>query len=199
MINDVILTLEDISCLYGDRTIIKDASLGIHVGDKIGILGVNGSGKTTLLKILSGVQRPNTGKITLRKDLKIGYLEQDVDFLPHLTVLQHTIPLEGEVQEDYYYKALLNRLGISNYDQLVGTLSGGQRRKADLARVLAMEPDLLVLDEPTNHLDLDTIEWLQNYLITSNKAVLFVTHDRYFLDAISTRIIEIERAKLYFF
>ena len=199
MINDVILTLEDISCLYGDRTIIKDASLGIHVGDKIGILGVNGSGKTTLLKILSGAQRPNTGKITLRKDLKIGYLEQDVDFLPHLTVLQHTIPLEGEVQEDYYYKALLNRLGISNYDQLVGTLSGGQRRKADLARVLAMEPDLLVLDEPTNHLDLDTIEWLQNYLITSNKAVLFVTHDRYFLDAISTRIIEIERAKLYFF
>jgi ATP-binding cassette subfamily F protein uup len=199
MINDVILTLEDISCLYGDRTIIKDVSFGIHAAEKIGVVGLNGCGKTTLLKIISGLKRPNTGKITTRKDLKIGYLEQDVDFLPNITVLQHTIPFEGERHEDFFYQALLNRLGISDYDQLVGTLSGGQRRKADLARVLALEPDLLVLDEPTNHLDLDTIEWLQNYLATSNKAVLFVTHDRYFLDAVSTKIIEIERTLLYFF
>lgn len=199
MINDVILTLEDVSCLYGDKTIIKDVSLGIHAGDKIGIVGINGSGKTTLLRILSTRQKPNTGKITPRKQLKIGYLEQDVDFLPNLTVLQHTIPVEGEIKEDYFYKALLSKLGINDYAQLVGTLSGGQRRKADLARVLAMEPDLLVLDEPTNHLDLDTIEWLQNYLASINKAVLFVTHDRYFLDAVCTKIIEIERTKLYYY
>lgn len=199
MINDVILTLEDVSCLYGDKTIIKDVSLGIHAGDKIGIVGINGSGKTTLLRILSTRQKPNTGKITPRKQLKIGYLEQDVDFLPNLTVLQHTIPAEGDIKEDYFYKVLLSKLGINDYAQLVGTLSGGQRRKADLARVLAMEPDLLVLDEPTNHLDLDTIEWLQNYLASINKAVLFVTHDRYFLDAICTKIIEIERTKLYYY
>ncbi len=199
MINDVILTLEDVSCLYGDKTIIKDVSFGIHAGDKIGIVGINGSGKTTLLRILSTRQKPNTGKITPRKQLKIGYLEQDVDFLPNLTVLQHTIPAEGDIKEDYFYKALLSKLGINDYAQLVGTLSGGQRRKADLARVLAMEPDLLVLDEPTNHLDLDTIEWLQNYLASINKAVLFVTHDRYFLDAICTKIIEIERTKLYYY
>lgn len=199
MINDVILTLEDVSCLYGDKTLIKDVSFGIHAGDKIGIVGINGSGKTTLLRILSTRQKPNTGKITPRKQLKIGYLEQDVDFLPNLTVLQHTIPAEGEIKEDYFYKALLSKLGINDYAQLVGTLSGGQRRKADLARVLAMEPDLLVLDEPTNHLDLDTIEWLQNYLASINKAVLFVTHDRYFLDAVCTKIIEIERTKLYYY
>ena len=199
MVNEIILTLEDVSCLYGDRTIIKDVSLGIHASEKIGIVGVNGCGKTTLLRILSGKQKPNTGKITLRNNIKIGYLEQDVDFIPHLTVLQHTIPMSGEVQEDYYYKSLLNKLGITDYDQQVGTLSGGQRRKADLARVLALEPDILVLDEPTNHLDLDTIEWLQNYLASTNKTVIFVTHDRYFLDAICTRIIEIEHSLLYSF
>jgi ATP-binding cassette subfamily F protein uup len=199
MINDVILTLEDISCLYGDRTIITDVSFGIHASEKIGIVGVNGCGKTTLLKIISGVLRPNTGTITPRKNLRIGYLEQDPVFLPDISVLQHTIPVSGEIKEEYFYKSLLNRLGITDYEQATGTLSGGQRRKADLARVLAMEPDLLVMDEPTNHLDLDTIEWLQNFLATTNKAVLFVTHDRYFLDAVSTKIIEIERAKLYFF
>lgn len=199
MINDIILTLEDVSCLYGDRTIIKDVSLGIHTAEKIGIVGVNGCGKTTLLKILSGKIRPNTGKITLRNSIKVGYLEQDVDFVAHLTALQHTIPLDGEVHEDYFYKSLLTKLGITNFDQPLGSLSGGQRRKVDLARVLALEPDILVLDEPTNHLDLDTIEWLQNYLAVTNKTVIFVTHDRYFLDAVCTRIIEIEHSLLYSF
>jgi len=174
-------------------------SFGVHACEKIGIVGINGSGKTTLLRILSGIQRPNTGIITARKELKIGYLEQDAEYLPHISVFQHTLPLEGEIKEDYYYESLLNRLGISNYEQKMSTLSGGQRRKADLARVLAAEPDLLVLDEPTNHLDLDTIEWLQNFLATSTKAVLFVTHDRYFLDAVSTKIIEIERGKLHYY
>jgi len=198
-LNDVLLTLENVSCLYGDRAIISDVSFGVHACEKIGIVGINGSGKTTLLRILSGIQRPNTGIITARKELKIGYLEQDAEYLPHISVFQHTLPLEGEIKEDYYYESLLNRLGISNYEQKMSTLSGGQRRKADLARVLAAEPDLLVLDEPTNHLDLDTIEWLQNFLATSTKAVLFVTHDRYFLDAVSTKIIEIERGKLHYY
>jgi len=199
MPNDILLTLDDISCLYGDRTIIAHASFGIHAGDKIGIVGINGSGKTTLLRILSGIQAPNSGTITPRKDLKIGYLEQEADFDPQESVFAHTLPRDGEIKEDHHYQALLSRFGFTNFNQSMGTLSGGQRRKADLARVLALEPDLLVLDEPTNHLDLDTIEWLQAYLATSTKAVLFVTHDRYFLDAVSTRIIEIERTQLYYY
>ncbi len=197
--SEVILTLEDVSCLYGDRTIIKDVSFGIHAGEKIGIVGINGSGKTTLLRMLSGIQPPHTGTIITRKNLKIGYLEQDADYDPQETAFQHTLPRYGEIREDHHYQALLSRLGIKDYQQKMGTMSGGQRRKADLARVLALEPDLLILDEPTNHLDLDTIEWLQNYLATTTKAVLFVTHDRYFLDAVSTEIIEIEHSKLYYY
>lgn len=197
--NEVIITLEDISCHYGDRTVLSDVSFGIHACEKIGIVGINGSGKTTLLKILSGVQKPSTGNVVLRKNLKIGYLEQDPQFVAGLSVLQHTILQSDDIREDYHYKALLNRLGISDYEQKVETLSGGQKRKADLARVLAAEPDLLILDEPTNHLDLDTIEWLQSYLAGIQKAVIFVTHDRYFLDAVCTKIIEIEHKHLYYY
>ncbi|GAB1365650.1 ABC-F family ATP-binding cassette domain-containing protein [Candidatus Cloacimonadaceae bacterium] len=197
--NEVIITLEDISCHFGDRTVLSDVSFGIHACEKIGIVGINGSGKTTLLKILSGVQKPSTGTVVLRKNLKIGYLEQDPQFVAGLSVLQHTILQSNDIREDYHYKALLNRLGISDYEQKVETLSGGQKRKADLARVLAAEPDLLILDEPTNHLDLDTIEWLQSYLAGIQKAVVFVTHDRYFLDAVCTKIIEIEHKHLYYY
>ncbi|MBP7310835.1 MAG: ABC-F family ATP-binding cassette domain-containing protein, partial [Candidatus Cloacimonetes bacterium] len=145
--NEVILTLEDISCLYGDRTIIKDVSFGIHAGEKIGIVGINGSGKTTLLRVLSGLQPPHTGFITMRKQLKIGYLEQDADYDPQESAFQHTLPLSGEIMEDHHYQALLSRLGIKDHQQKMGTMSGGQRSKADLARVLALEPDLLILDE----------------------------------------------------
>lgn len=197
--NEVIITLEDISCHFGDRTVLSDVSFGIHACEKIGIVGINGSGKTTLLKILSGVQKPSTGTVVLRKNLIIGYLEQDPQFVAGLSVLQHTILQSNDIREDYHYKALLNRLGISDYEQKVETLSGGQKRKADLARVLAAEPDLLILDEPTNHLDLDTIEWLQSYLAGIQKAVVFVTHDRYFLDAVCTKIIEIEHKHLYYY
>lgn len=195
--NEVLLTLEDVSCLYGERTILQDVSLGIHNAEKIGIIGINGSGKTTLLRIISGLFQPNTGTVTMRKDLKVCLLEQDPLYISDISVLQHTLPVEGEIKDEYHYKSILSRLGISNYNEKTGELSGGQRRKADLARVLAAEPDLLLLDEPTNHLDLETIEWLQNYLINTSIAVIFVTHDRYFLDAVATKIIEIERTRLY--
>ena len=195
--NEVLLTLEDVSCLYGERTILQDVSLGIHNAEKIGIIGINGSGKTTLLRIISGLFQPNTGTVTMRKDLKVCLLEQDPLYISDISVLQHTLPVEGEIKDEYHYKSILSRLGISNYNEKMGELSGGQRRKADLARVLAADPDLLLLDEPTNHLDLETIEWLQNYLINTSIAVIFVTHDRYFLDAVATKIIEIERTRLY--
>lgn len=200
MANDVILTLEDVSLSYGDRPIIEAASFGIHAGDKLGVLGVNGSGKTTLLKILSATLAPNSGTVTTRKDLKIGYLEQDPPYGTDSTVMQHVLPDDPKLQKaDHVYKALLTKLGIDSYDKPMRLLSGGQRRKADIAKVLATEPELLVMDEPTNHLDLDTIEWLQEYLISLKIALIFVTHDRYFLDAICNRIMEIERCNIYFY
>ncbi|MDD3605825.1 MAG: ABC-F family ATP-binding cassette domain-containing protein [Candidatus Cloacimonas acidaminovorans] len=197
--NEVLLTLEDVSCLYGERIILQGVSFGIHSSEKIGIVGINGSGKTTLLRIISGLIKPNTGTVTMRKDLKVCLLEQDPVYISELSVLQHTFPVAGEIKDEYHYKSILSRLGINNFDEKMGDLSGGQRRKADLARVLAAEPDLLLLDEPTNHLDLETIEWLQNYLANAGKAVIFVTHDRYFLDAVATKIIEIERTKLFYY
>lgn len=197
--NEVLLTLEDVSCLYGERIILQGVSFGIHSSEKIGIVGINGSGKTTLLRIISGLIKPNTGTVTMRKDLKVCLLEQDPVYISELSVLQHTFPVAGEIKDEYHYKSILSRLGINNFDEKMGDLSGGQRRKADLARVLAAEPDLLLLDEPTNHLDLETIEWLQNYLVNAGKAVIFVTHDRYFLDAVATKIIEIERTKLFYY
>jgi len=197
--NEVLLTLEDVSCLYGERIILQGVSFGIHSSEKIGIVGINGSGKTTLLRIISGLIKPNRGTVTMRKDLKVCLLEQDPVYISELSVLQHTFPVAEEIKDEYHYKSILSRLGINNFDEKMGDLSGGQRRKADLARVLAAEPDLLLLDEPTNHLDLETIEWLQNYLANAGKAVIFVTHDRYFLDAVATKIIEIERTKLFYY
>ncbi|MFA6692050.1 MAG: ABC-F family ATP-binding cassette domain-containing protein, partial [Saccharofermentanales bacterium] len=200
MAKDVILTLENVYLSYGDRSIIEDACLGIHAGDKIGILGVNGSGKTTLLSILSGVLPPNSGTITPRKDLKIGYLEQDPPFGYGSTVMEHVLPADPKEQKaDHIYKSLLTKMGIETYSKPMHLLSGGQRRKVDIAKMLATEPELLVMDEPTNHLDLDTIEWLQDYLDALKTALIYVTHDRYFLDAVCNRIIEIERSKLYFY
>ncbi|HNW25146.1 MAG TPA: ABC-F family ATP-binding cassette domain-containing protein, partial [Candidatus Cloacimonas sp.] len=195
--NEVLLTLENVSCLYGERIILQDLSLGIHTSEKIGIVGINGSGKTSLLRIISGLIKPATGTVTRRKNLKVCLLEQDPQYHPAVSVLQHTYPLQGEIKDEYHYKSILSRLGINNYHEKMGELSGGQRRKADLARVLVADPDLLLLDEPTNHLDLETIEWLQNYLVNTSIAVIFVTHDRYFLDAVATKIIEIERTRLY--
>ena len=199
MANEVILTAENIHVAFGDRVIIEDASFGLHAGDKLGIVGVNGCGKTTLLKVLSGILRPATGLITTRKDLKIAYLQQDPDADPNCTVLNHVIPSDLKIRKpDHHYKALLTRLGMELYDTPLGILSGGQRRKVDLAKELAHEPDLLLMDEPTNHLDLDSIEWLQDYLITTKSALIFVTHDRYFLDSICNRILNIEHTKLFF-
>ncbi len=200
MANDVILTIENVSLSYGDRYIIKDAAFGIHEGDKLGVLGINGSGKTTLLRILSRVLPPSSGNITPRKNLKIGYLEQDPYFSEDSTVMQHLLPDDPKEQKaEHVYKALLSKLGIDTYDKPMQLLSGGQRRKVDIAKVLATEPELLILDEPTNHLDLDTIEWLQDYLISLKIALIFVTHDRYFLDAVCNRIMEIEQSKIYFY
>ncbi|MCB5248394.1 MAG: ABC-F family ATP-binding cassette domain-containing protein [Candidatus Cloacimonadales bacterium] len=200
MANEVILTAENIHVAFGDKVVIEAASFGLHAEDKLGILGVNGSGKSTLLKVVAGFIKANRGSITTRKGLRIAYLEQDAQIDPDSTVLQHVLPTGKDLlKEEHHYKAILSRLGMDSFDAKLGILSGGQRRKADLAKALALEPDLLLLDEPTNHLDLDSIEWLQNTLISGKTALMFVTHDRYFLDAVCNRILNIEHKDLFFY
>lgn len=194
----VILTSENLSVSFGDKLIFDSDNWGLHEGDKLGILGVNGSGKSTLLRTIAGKITPNTGEITLRSGLKLAYLEQDPLTDLNQSVLHHVIPVNAD-EEEYYYKAILSRLGLELYDSPLRILSGGQRRKADLAKALALKPDLLLLDEPTNHLDLESIEWLQEYLINSKISLIFVTHDRYFLDSVCNRILNIERGKFYFY
>lgn len=194
----VILTSENLSVSFGDKLIFDSDNWGLHEGDKLGILGVNGSGKSTLLRTIAGKITPNKGEITLRSGLKLAYLEQDPLTDLNQSVLDHVIPIDAD-EEEYYYKAILSRLGLELFDSPLRILSGGQRRKADLAKALALKPDLLLLDEPTNHLDLESIEWLQEYLIDGKLSLIFVTHDRYFLDSVCNRILNIERGKFYFY
>jgi ATP-binding cassette subfamily F protein uup len=200
MINEVILTLADITVRIGDKTIIDSLSLGVHAQDKIGVVGVNGCGKSTLLKVIARVLNPTDGTLTLRNNIRLGYLAQEADIDPAISVIDHVLAAGIGSQEpltEHAAKAMLTRLGVSEFDKAMGLLSGGQRRKTDLARALLLDPDLLILDEPTNHLDMDTIEWLQDYLRKLKKTVIFVTHDRYFLDAVCTNIWEIEATRLH--
>ena len=198
MTTEPILTMQELGKSFGDRQIFSDLSLGIHELDKIGIVGINGCGKSTLLKCIGGSVAPTSGEIIYRNELKISYLAQDPIYDPDMLVLDylftdHQIPAD----ESYIFKSVLTRLGITEFDKPLGLLSGGQRRKTFLASALVNEPDLLILDEPTNHLDLDTIEWLGEYLAKLKKTVLFVTHDRYFLDTVSNKIWELEAGKLH--
>jgi ATP-binding cassette subfamily F protein uup len=200
MPSEVVITLESLSKQIGVKTIFSELDLGIHASDKIGIVGVNGCGKTTLLKILARELDPSTGTIVIRNGLKLGYLAQDAPLAPEQGVLDYILPPQAfspDSDEEHRYKAILTILGLTEFDKSLSLLSGGQRRKADLARVLVNEPDILILDEPTNHLDLDAIEWLQDYLEETKKTVIFVTHDRYFLDAVCTRILEIEKGQCH--
>jgi ABC transport system ATP-binding/permease protein len=199
---DVVLTLADLSKQIGNKIIFTELDLGVHQGDKIGVVGVNGCGKTTLLRVLGAVISPTTGTVTLRKDLTLGYLSQEAPDVPDQTTLDYIQPdhlPDPESDEEHRYKAILTTLGITDFAKPLSLLSGGQRRKADLARVLVSDPDILILDEPTNHLDLEAVEWLQEQLSTSKKTVIFVTHDRYFLDAVCTRILEIEHSRCHIY
>ncbi|HOC94798.1 MAG TPA: ABC-F family ATP-binding cassette domain-containing protein [Candidatus Cloacimonadota bacterium] len=202
MQNEVVITLNNISKQIGSKVIFSGLNFGIHAQDKIGVVGVNGCGKTTLLRLLTGLTDPSTGEIILRKGIKVGYLMQDIPLDEEQRLLEYIMPeqaVAAENDEEHRYKAILSTLGIDEYEKPLRLLSGGQRRKADLARVLVQEPDVLILDEPTNHLDLDTIEWLQDYLAEAKKTVIFVTHDRYFLDAVCNRILELDHGQCYLY
>lgn len=184
------LQLENLTKSHGDRMIFADVTFGINQGDKIALIAKNGTGKTTLLRCLAGTESADSGKITPRKDLKTGFLEQTPVLPDEKTVGEY-------VGGNDRLKRLLTQMEVFDPEARIATLSGGQRKRLALAEVIASEPDLLILDEPTNHLDIPTIEWLENFLSRSKVTLLMVTHDRYFLDRICDKIIEIDRAQVY--
>lgn len=188
-----IINIEHISKIYGEKTIFEDASFGIHEGDKIGIIGINGTGKTTLLRMAAGLETPDDGQIIRQNNLKIAYLPQNPEFPPDATILSYSRDSEAQ----WKVESNLNQLGITEYDTPIVYLSGGQKRKVALAKVLATDFDVLLLDEPTNHLDEEMILWLEEYLRNFRGTILMVTHDRYFLDKVTNKILEISHGKMY--
>ena len=190
-----IINIEHIDKIFGDKVIFHDASLGIQQGDKIGIIGINGTGKSTLLKIIAGEEEPDTGEVIYQNGLKILYLPQNPEFPREGTLASYA--LKGDPQTDWQVESYLNILGITDLAVPFDTLSGGQKRKAAMARALSQDFDVLLLDEPTNHLDMEMIGWLEEYLRNMRKTLLMVTHDRYFLDRTVNKILEISRGGLY--
>ena len=190
-----ISNIEHIEKIFGDKVIFDDASLGIQQGDKIGIIGINGTGKSTLLRIIAGEEEPDRGEVIRQNGLKILYLPQNPEFPREGTLASYV--LKGDPQTDWQVESYLNILGITDLEAPFATLSGGQKRKAALARALSQDFDVLLLDEPTNHLDMEMTGWLEEYLRNMRKTLLMVTHDRYFLDRTVNKILEISRGSLY--
>ncbi len=188
-----LLNIEHISKIYGDKTIFEDVSFGIQEGDKIGIVGINGTGKSTLLKMIAGEEEPDQGQVVRQNGLKIAYLPQNPSFLPGATVGSYI----GRGEDNWRGQSYLSQLGITRMEEPLEQLSGGQRRKVALAKVLSEDFDLLLLDEPTNHLDEEMISWLENYLREFKGVIVMVTHDRYFLDRVTNRILEISHGSVY--
>lgn len=192
----MLMTAEHITKHQNVKEILMDAGFTIEDKDKIALIGVNGAGKTTLLKILIGEEQIEEGTILKKNGLRISYLPQEPIFEEHETILHQILSMDKEIQE-YEAKSILGKLGIQDVYQKVHILSGGQRKRVALARALLKPCNLLLLDEPTNHLDNTMIEWLENYLKKYSKAIFMVTHDRYFLERVCTKMIEIDRGKLY--
>lgn len=194
------LQIEGLTKSFGDRMLFADVTFGVYQGDKIGIIAQNGKGKSTLLSIIAGDMDYDSGNVVFRTGLKVGYLQQMPEFAGDMTVLQAVMPAvlgsEDWNIEDRA-KQILSQFKINDFAQPIGQLSGGQVKRVALARVLLSEPEMLILDEPTNHLDIEMIEWMEKYLSKQNITLLMVTHDRYFLDNVCNKIIEIDREQTF--
>ncbi|NLB43113.1 MAG: ABC-F family ATP-binding cassette domain-containing protein, partial [Clostridiales bacterium] len=195
----MLISAEQITKNYGTKQLLDDVSLYINERDHIGIVGINGTGKSTLLKILVGIEPPDEGSISINPDLQISYLSQNPVMKDDFTVMEQVLSEfspQDEVNE-YEVKATLTRLGITEFSATIGTLSGGQRKRVALCATLINPADVLVLDEPTNHLDSDMTIWLEQYLSRFTGGIIMVTHDRYFLERVANRIVELSHSKLY--
>ena len=199
-----LVTIEHLSKSYTERLLFDDTSFSINDGEKVGLIGINGTGKSTLLKIVAGLEEPDSGSVVRRRNLYIRYLPQIPKFTPGDSVLDSIV--RDNREEPHFTsreeieasaKTILTKLGIYDYDAKVETLSGGQRKRVALTSVLLSTADLLVLDEPTNHLDSEMADWLEDYLKRFRGALLMITHDRYFLDSVTGRIVELDKGKIY--
>ena len=223
------LQVEKLKKSFGDLVLFNDITFGIDKDRKVALVAKNGTGKSTLLNIIAGKDSPDEGKVTFRRDLNLGFLEQNPPLNNHNSIIDEVFHASSEIKNaiieydrainskdenflskateqmeqlqawdyDVKVKQILTKLKINQYNQLIESLSGGEKKRVALAKVLIEEPDLLLLDEPTNHLDLDMIEWLENYLKDSNSTLLMVTHDRYFLDRVCNEIIEMDNSQIF--
>lgn len=195
-----ILSLENITHSYTERKLFDNTSFYLHEGEKVGVIGINGTGKSTLLKIMAGVEVPDEGEVIKASNMMIHYLPQNPKFNDEDTVLesvQNMIHHHANENELVKAKSMMTRLGITDFEQKTGELSGGQRKRLALVSVLITPCDILILDEPTNHLDSEMAQWLENQLKAFKGALVMVTHDRYFLDSVTNRIIELDKGKIY--
>lgn len=192
-----LLDVQNISKAFGAHVLFENISFSIAEGQHVGLIAKNGTGKSTLLSLLSGKESVDSGSIIFRRDIKVGFLEQQPKFDPEESVLDACFNHQGDPDRILKAKQILTQLHITDLTQPMGQLSGGQQKRIALANVLITEPDLLILDEPTNHLDLEMIEWLEGYLQRGNKTLLMVTHDRYFLDRVCNIILELDNHTVY--
>ena len=195
-----ILSLENITHSYTERKLFDNTSFYLHEGEKVGVIGINGTGKSTLLKIMAGLEVPDEGEVIKASNMMIHYLPQNPKFNDEDTVLesvQNMIHHHANENELVKAKSMMTRLGITDFEQKTGELSGGQRKRLALVSVLITPCDILILDEPTNHLDSEMAQWLENQLKAFKGALVMVTHDRYFLDSVTNRIIELDKGKIY--
>lgn len=195
-----IINIENLTKTFGDRVILSDVSLGINEHDKIGIIGVNGTGKTTLLRMIAGIEEADSGNIIMMNNVTVSMLPQVPVFKKNETIICYVS--KGGIKGDSWdkeseAKTILTRLGVGDFSQDINTLSGGQKKRVALARTLINPTDILIMDEPTNHLDNDMTEWLEEYLKKYRGVLIMVTHDRYFLDSVTNKIVEIDNKKLY--
>lgn len=191
-----ILNAEKISKTYGEKVLFDKVVLGVNKGDKIGVIGVNGTGKSTFLKIIAGIEKPDAGEIVSGRGVTVSYLAQAPQFNPGDTIVGYVIKGKNNASEAEA-KTILTKLGITDFDAAINTLSGGQRKRIALARTLVSPAEVLILDEPTNHLDSDMVIWLEEYIKKFKGELIMVTHDRYFLDNVTNRIVELDGGKLY--
>ena len=196
----MLLTAEHLSINFGMKQLLTDVNFYLNEGDKIGIIGINGTGKSTLLKVLAGVIEPDIGRIIRNPNVQVSYLSQNPEMDDNATVLEQVFlhfPAEFRELNEYEAKTMLTKLGFTDFDQKVGTLSGGQRKWVALVAALVHPADILVMDEPTNHLDSKMVAWLEDWLRSFRGGLVMVTHDRYFLERVCNHITELYRAKLY--
>ena len=196
----MLLTAENLSINFGSRQLLTDVNFYLNEGDKVGIIGINGTGKSTFLKVLAGAVEPDEGRVIRNPNVQISFLSQNPVMVDSATVLEQVFlhfPAEFRELNEYEAKSMLTRLGFTDFDQRVGTLSGGQRKRVALVAALVRPADILILDEPTNHLDSQMVAWLEDWLRSFRGGLVMVTHDRYFLERVVNHITELSRGKIY--